>query len=416
MATIDPNIALGVKPIQIENPMNQYAAMSQIQNAQNQNALAQYQLSSAKRADEKVNFLNQSISKNTNPETGEINYSGVYKDAAQNNFGSLIPELKAKEQETEYKKNQSKKIVSEISKLDFDLGTNIFTQAKEELKQIDPRNPDAPAQFLAWRERQYANPALADYFKNTGLTKEATEAQVRQAIQTPQGLADAITKSMTTADQFQKILHDRATLAETTRSHKTTEGISYQSMVNASNPDLQGAIAGAKKRAEENVKFETQGKVDVIANRKALQQAGYDPTTGKDDITDLIKKSTGSYLGKAYDIGNRLYGEATEGSIALSQLEQKGNAITFGILNGKLGAGISTSDRQFIESLVSRMSDGTLPVDDRLAAWDSAKNMMKTLGMVDEPKSSTSAKPNAASTPTTAKPSLNEIFNPPSKK
>ena len=248
------------------------------------------------------------------------------------------------------------------------------------------------------------------------MTKEATDAQVKQAIRTPQGLADTILKSMTTTDQFQKILHDKATLAETTRSHKANEGISYQSMVNASNPELQAAISGAKKRAEETVKFETQGKVDVIANRKALQQAGYDPTTGKDDITDLIKKSTGSYLGKGLDIGARLYGGATEGSIALSQLEQKGNAITFGILNGKLGAGISTSDRQFIESLVSRMSDGTLPVDDRLAAWNSAKNMMKTLGMVDEPKSSTSAKPNAASTPTTAKPSLNEIFNPPSKK
>ena len=59
MATIDPNIAMGYKPVQIENPMNQYAAMSQIQNAQNQNALAQYQLSAAKRADEATNIQNQ---------------------------------------------------------------------------------------------------------------------------------------------------------------------------------------------------------------------------------------------------------------------------------------------------------------------------------------------------------------------
>jgi hypothetical protein len=39
MATVDPNIALGVKPIQIENPMNQYAAMSQIQSSQQANQL-----------------------------------------------------------------------------------------------------------------------------------------------------------------------------------------------------------------------------------------------------------------------------------------------------------------------------------------------------------------------------------------
>lgn len=39
MATIDPNIALGVKPIQIENPMNRYAAMSQIQSNEQANQL-----------------------------------------------------------------------------------------------------------------------------------------------------------------------------------------------------------------------------------------------------------------------------------------------------------------------------------------------------------------------------------------
>ena len=34
MATIDPNIAMGYKPVQIENPLNQLAAMTQIQAGQ----------------------------------------------------------------------------------------------------------------------------------------------------------------------------------------------------------------------------------------------------------------------------------------------------------------------------------------------------------------------------------------------
>jgi len=56
---IDPNIALGYKPIQLEqrNPFQEYGQIAQIQNAQNQNALAQYQLSSAQRADEQQNKL-----------------------------------------------------------------------------------------------------------------------------------------------------------------------------------------------------------------------------------------------------------------------------------------------------------------------------------------------------------------------
>jgi hypothetical protein len=209
MATIDSNIALGVKPIQIENPMNQYAALSQLQANQNQNALAQYQLSAAQRADEAQNVQNQLYAKHYNAQTNQINEPAFLADLAAQNQGSLIPKAQAQFAEQKYKENQGKKIVSEIGKLDFDLGTNIFTQAQNELKQIDPRSPDAPAQFLAWRERQFANPALKDFFKNTGMTKEATDAQIKQAIRTPQGLADTILKSMTSADQFQKILNDR---------------------------------------------------------------------------------------------------------------------------------------------------------------------------------------------------------------
>jgi len=39
MATIDPNIALGIKPLQIENPMNQFAMMSQLESNQQANQL-----------------------------------------------------------------------------------------------------------------------------------------------------------------------------------------------------------------------------------------------------------------------------------------------------------------------------------------------------------------------------------------
>jgi len=209
MAAIDPNIALGVRPIQIENPMNQYAALSQLQANQNQNALAQYQLSAAQRADEAQNVQNQLYAKHYDAQKGQVNESAFLSDLAAQGQGSLIPKAQAQFAEQKYKENQGKKIVSEIGKLDFDLGNSVFTQAQNELKQIDPRSPNAAAQFLAYRERLYANPALKDFFAKTGMTKEATDAQIKQAIRTPQGLADTILKSMTTAEQFQKILNDR---------------------------------------------------------------------------------------------------------------------------------------------------------------------------------------------------------------
>jgi hypothetical protein len=54
---LDPNIALGVRPLEVPNQLAQYGQLAQIQNAQNQNALAQYQLSAAQRADEQQSNL-----------------------------------------------------------------------------------------------------------------------------------------------------------------------------------------------------------------------------------------------------------------------------------------------------------------------------------------------------------------------
>jgi hypothetical protein len=414
MATIDPNIALGVKPIQIENPMNQYAAMSQIQNAQNQNALAQYQLSAAKRADETTNIQNQLYAKHYDPKTGQVNKAGLFADLAQTPAAGLIPKLQAQFTDLEHKENVNKKTVAETTGLDY----------TQKMKQYN----NAISHIGALNTPQEAIASIKESLAKGDIDQAKADTLVKSLEIAPNFLAwkkKLVLGSMDGAAQLHQ-QHQEATLAETGRHNIKTEGIQQQNVniqggqLNLAqqkfafdtNPDLQANMTAVKKRAEENVKFETQGKIDVTSNRKALQQAGYDPISGKDDITQLIKDSTGSYLGKGRDIGARLYGEATEGSKALAALEQKSNAITFGLLNGKLGAGISKSDAELVASLVGRLNDGTLPVDDRLAAWDSAKNMMKTLGMVE---SSTSLKnsPTSSTNSTNVKPSLNEIFSSP---
>jgi hypothetical protein len=58
---VDANIAMGVRLPEFENPLNNFAKMMAIQNAQNQNALAQYNLSSAQRNDEVQNRFLQDI-------------------------------------------------------------------------------------------------------------------------------------------------------------------------------------------------------------------------------------------------------------------------------------------------------------------------------------------------------------------
>lgn len=56
---IDPNIALGVRSVELQNPLNALAQYSQIQNAQNQNAMAQFQMREAEAAAQEKNALRQ---------------------------------------------------------------------------------------------------------------------------------------------------------------------------------------------------------------------------------------------------------------------------------------------------------------------------------------------------------------------
>jgi len=54
---LDPSIPLGIKPVQIESPINQMAQLMQLRQAQSQNELAQYQLGATQRAEEQQSNL-----------------------------------------------------------------------------------------------------------------------------------------------------------------------------------------------------------------------------------------------------------------------------------------------------------------------------------------------------------------------
>jgi hypothetical protein len=62
MATIDPSIPLGVKPVQIESPMNLLMQYGQLQGMQQQNALAQMKMQELTRAREDENALRAGLS------------------------------------------------------------------------------------------------------------------------------------------------------------------------------------------------------------------------------------------------------------------------------------------------------------------------------------------------------------------
>lgn len=87
---LDANIALGFKQPDYPDPMKMYGNMLAIQNAGNQNALAQYQLSSAKRADADQESLRRLPAGATlQQQQDALRAIGKYKEAAELEKASL---------------------------------------------------------------------------------------------------------------------------------------------------------------------------------------------------------------------------------------------------------------------------------------------------------------------------------------
>ena len=101
MADLNALIAQGYQPQAPVDPFAQYAKMQQLNVGQNQNALAQYQLAQAQRADVQANALNAAYANATDPATGKIDYGKVTSALANANAGGQIPAVLKNQFETQ---------------------------------------------------------------------------------------------------------------------------------------------------------------------------------------------------------------------------------------------------------------------------------------------------------------------------
>lgn len=145
-----------------------------------------------------------------------------------------------------------------------------------------------------------------------------------------------------------------------------------------------------------------QEAVQKRAANQTLKISGFNPKTGSNEISELIKKSTGGLAENAIDkLASAIFSYGTEGAEAIAQLETRANELTLGLApNGSLGAGFSNDDRLFMLGKLGDVANPNKAVSVRLAAWeDVMKRAARTAG-VPYPQSSASG----TVTPSTALP------------
>jgi len=187
MATIDPNIAMGYKPVQIENPLNQLAAYSQIQGAQQGQQMNMLKMQEYQRGLEEENKLRTLLSGG-----GDINSPDVVRQM----YG--ISPTKG----LEFQKQQSaiKKSSLEATGLELKNFTDSMSQYRNALDMVR-----TPEQLLAWQEAIHKDPITGSKLASMGMPYDSVKQQLMVELQKPGGFQAALTQSKLGATKFAEL-------------------------------------------------------------------------------------------------------------------------------------------------------------------------------------------------------------------
>jgi hypothetical protein len=360
MADLNALIAQGAQFAAPPDPFAQYGKMQQLRVGENQNALAQYQLESARRTDLQQNALNRAYSDAVDPATGKIDYSKVSKSLAAGGAGSQIPA--ALKQQLEGRELQSKADKAESDLLDVKLKLS-----RGFLDTLDPADPNAPARYLAWHEANHADPIIGKALTSRGVSAEQARQNIEAAIKKgPAAFAQLVNQSKLGTEKFMEMnkptlstkdiggsvvnqtfnpLTGELKVLDTTKKTPTFADISAQGnlkvaqdrLANEQDPTVvakqtvadDGTVTNFNRSGQVISTVKGAGKTSGTFAKSELQKKtlAADRTMVINELTEAIKPgglidtSTGSGAGKAIDMAASVFGKATKGDIAIGKLQ-----------------------------------------------------------------------------------------------
>jgi hypothetical protein len=195
----DYSIALGVKPLQLEDPLTSYGRFAAIQNAQNQNALAQYQLAAAKRSDEESNALRQLFA---NPE----NVDQTSPEFIRRIYG-VSPEAGLKYEKSIFERKKEQGI---FDKTESELLTSELNRAKGLIGQAQTPEELAPIVSNLYNPKT----RTGKYFSSLGLDVNTVLSAIAQTKNNPQAFYTLLESFASSGDKLIDNLRARAEEAQ----------------------------------------------------------------------------------------------------------------------------------------------------------------------------------------------------------
>ncbi|MGL4757615.1 MAG: hypothetical protein ACRCXB_35120 [Aeromonadaceae bacterium] len=195
---LNPNIALSVKGIELQDPLEMYGRATAIRGAQQQNQLAQLQMQQVLREQESTNALNRAYAESYNPQTGETDINKLRGLLTSSGFGSKLPAIEKSMLELGEANTRQKKAQTEL--LDSKL-----KQSRQFLDTIDPSSPNAAEAYIQWHRANHADPVIGKALEARGITADQSMQRIQQLMQTPGGLTRLINESKLGAEKFMEM-------------------------------------------------------------------------------------------------------------------------------------------------------------------------------------------------------------------
>jgi hypothetical protein len=409
---IDSNIALGLRPAQIESPLTINARAAELAHAQNQNMLGQMQMTELARANKQKNQMRDILSKApADAPPSEINrlieqaYIGAGDISGLTTHRKSVAEAEAAQATVGKVKAQTKQAEASTAKTDYELARDKTNHAWESV--ANSSTPDAYRKNI---EDSVTKGHITREEANQGLfqLRRAEEMDIMQGGDKnfKQLRMGSLEKLLNAKDQLARVepkyefvdiggkkvriqtnrnapdfdpklleLVKTATIGEqeTARHNKRTEGIQgaelklkQEKELREKDPAFQQAMAGAKARGEAIAKGDVAA---VQALPRILDRADrainlIDEMVGKQEVRDksgkVIQKGTAPHPGfnsaVGFGLGERFV-PGTSGSDFQSRFEEiKGGAFLEAFESLKGAGSISEKEGEKATTAITRMS------------------------------------------------------------
>ena len=414
-------IAQGAQ-FKMPDPLEQYGRIAQIQQAQNQNALAQYQINSAKRADEtNTNFLSSLRAAGDDPvkQRQALMMAGRVKEAGELDASALT------RQETQGRILKQQR--ENVDRMKLDLGKNPSNENIAAYMQDIDADPTFPAAAKAIAKRgldQMLGMSVEERKKSlltsgmsgaemstAGLAEKKLVAPEPIQITRADGKIIFVDKNPYSATFKQEILPSQAAgmtpyqtgTLDVSRKNlgvaqgnlsvaqqrlaQDAQGVTYQQDAQGNIIALPSRLASGGAPVARAVAGEggapVKGKLSAFAEKTAAQKAqlGKDLATGIKELENvtkdggLIDQSTGSGVGRLVDVGARFVGQAMPGDIAIGKLKPIADLPLK--LIPRFEGPQSDKDTTSYNAAAGQLADPTLPTKIRKEAGKTVLRLLK---------------------------------------